>query len=224
MNAGLFFEAHHAISCDVKSPSKTLGVVGAAAMLAGSLLSGCGLFSPRGGDSQGYWLPLTVVVRFDPSVTGAMLVYADACQQPKTISAGSQLTYMLRREIGLAFERVRVEEMESRPAADGELEVSIGLKEVGLTIPRQADKSHTARVSLGGTVVFRDQAGAVLYTKSLRADLQGEVETTRQSCDVSGLAEVVNDAGLILAQGLKKNLGTSVKLQEYAGQREAARR
>jgi hypothetical protein len=208
----------------MQSLVKGLRLVGAAMMLAGVFLAGCGMFSQRGGDSEGYWLPLVVVVRFDPSVTGATLTYADACQQPKTVSAGAQLTYVLRREIGLAFERVRVDETESKPAADGTLDVSMGLKEIELTIPRQADKSHAATVRLGGTVIFRDQAGTVLYTKSLRTDFQGEVTTTRQSCDVSGLAEVVNDAGLILAQGLKKNLGTSVKLQEYAGRREAARR
>jgi len=208
----------------MESPVKGLRLVGITAMLAGSL-AGCG-WSPfqRGGDSQGYWLPLTVLVRFDPSVTGATLAYTDACRQPKTISAGAQLTYVLRREIGLAFERVRVDETGPNRAADGELDVSMGFNEIELTIPRQADKSHAATVRLGGTVVFRDQAGTVLYTKSLRTDLQKEVETTRQSCEVSGLAEVINDAGLILAQGFKKNLGTSVKLQEYAGQREAARR
>ena len=203
---------------------KGLRLVGLAAILAGSL-AGCGWLSfQRGGDSQGYWLPLTVVVRFDSSVTGATLTYTDACQQPKTISAGAQLTYALRREIGLAFERVRVDETGPKRAADGELDVSLGLKEIELTIPRQADKSHAATVRLGGTVVFRDPAGTVLYTKSLRTDLPGEVETTRQSCEVSGLAEVINDAGLTLAQGFKKNLGTSVILQNYAGQREAAKR
>lgn len=195
-----------------------------AALLAGGLAA-CG-WSPfqSGGDSGGYWLPLTVVVRFDPSVTGATLAYADACQQPKTISAGAQLTYLLRREIGMAFERVRLDGSESKQMPDGELEVSMGLKEIELSIPRQADKSHLATVRFGGTVVFRDQAGAVLYSKNLRMDLQGEVQTTRQSCEVSGLAEVINDAGRLLAQGFKKNLGTSVALQRYAGQREAARR
>jgi hypothetical protein len=193
-------------------------------MLAGSL-AGCG-WSPfgRGGDSGGYWLPLTVVVRFDPSVTGAVLAYTDACQQPKTISAGAQLTYVLRREMGLAFERVRIDGTESKQVVDGQLEVSMGLKEIELTIPRQADKRYAVTVHLGGTVTFRDPAGTVLYTKNLRTDLQGEIDTTRQSCEIFGLAEVINDAGLILAQGFKKNLGTSVKLQEYAGQREAARR
>ena len=203
---------------------KRLGWVGVAVMVAGGL-AGCG-WSPfqRGGDTQGYWLPLTVAVRFDPSVTGAMLAYTDACQQPKAISAGAQLTYALRREIGLAFERVRIEGMESKQAADGELEVAMGLKEIELNIPRQADKRYAAKVRLGGTVAFRDQAGTVLYTKSLWTEFEGEVQTTRQSCEVSGLAEVINDAGLLLARGFKTNLGTSVKLQEYAGQREAAKR
>ena len=205
------------------SPVKGLRLVGITAMLAGSL-AGCGWLSTRGVDSEGYWLPLTVVVRFDSSVTDATLAYTDACQQPKTISAGAQLTYVLWREIGLAFERVRVEEAAAKQTPDGELEVSLGLTEIALTIPRQADKTHAATVRLGGTAVFRDQAGTVLYTKSLRTDFQGEVRTTRQSCEVSGLAEVINDAGLILAQGVKKYLGTSVALQEYAGQRKAARR
>lgn len=199
-------------------------LVGLAMMLAGNL-AGCDLGALHGGrDTEGYWLPLMVVVRFDPGVTGAMLEYSDACQQRKTISAGEQLTYVVRREIGLAFERVRIDETASRQAADGELEVSLGLKEIELSISRQADKSHIAKVHLGGTVVFRDQTGTVLYTKSLRTDVQGSVTTTRQSCDVTGLAEIVNDAGLILAQGLKKHLGTSIKLQEYSGQRAAARR
>jgi hypothetical protein len=205
---------------------KLIGFIGMAAVLAGSL-AGCGWSRfQSGGDSQGYWLPLTVLVRFDSSVTDATVAYTDACQQPKTISAGAQLTHVFRRELGLAFERVRVDGTDPRPrqAVDGELEVSLGLKDVGLAIPRKADKSHLATVHLGGTVVFRDQAGAVLYTKSLRTDFEGEVQTTRESCEISGLAEVVNDAGLILAQGVKKHLGTSVKLQQYAGQREAARR
>jgi len=185
---------------------KFIGFIGMAAVLAGSL-AGCGWSRfQSGGDSQGYWLPLTVLVRFDPSVTGAAVAY------------------VFRRELGLAFERVRVDGTDSRHVVDGELEVSLGLKDIGLAIPRKADKSYLATVRLGGTVVFRDQAGAVLYTKSLRTDMEGEVQTTRGSCDVSGLAEVINEAGLILAQGIKKNLGTSVKLQEYAGQREAARR
>lgn len=203
---------------------RVLGLVGLTAILAGSL-AGCD-WSPRreGGDSEGYWLPLTVVVKFDPSVTDVTLEYSDACRQPKTISAGEQMTYVFRREIGMAFERVRIEGTESKQAADGELEVSLGLKEIELAIPRRADHSYPATVHLGGTVVFRDPKGTVLYTKSLRTDVQGQVTTTRQGCDISGLAAVVKDAGTYLAQGLKKELGTSIKLGEYAGQRAAARR
>lgn len=203
---------------------KACKLVVLAAVLAGCLAGCDGLPFQRGGDSGGYWLPLTVAVKFDPSVTGATLAYTDACRQPRAIAAGDHLTYALRREIGLAFERVRVDGTESKQATDGELEVSLGLKELELMIPRQADKRHGATVHLGGTVVFRDLAGAVLYTKGVRIDFQGEVDTTRQSCEVSGLAEVVKDAGLILARGIKQQLGTSVKLQEYAARREAERR
>jgi hypothetical protein len=195
-----------------------------AVVLAGCL-AGCGRSPFRQvGDTDGYWLPLTVVVKFDSSVTAAVMAYTDACGQPKAISAGDRLTYVLRREIGLAFERVRTEGEPAKQAADGELEVSLGLRQIDLMIPRQADKRHGVTVHLGGTVVFHNTAGAVLYTKGVQIDFKGEVETRRQSCEVSGLAEVVGDASLILAQGVKQNLGTSVKLQEYAGQRQAARR
>ncbi len=63
------------------SPVKGLRLVGITVMLAGSL-AGCGLLPTRGVDFEGYWLPLTVVVRFNPSVTDATLAYTDACQQP----------------------------------------------------------------------------------------------------------------------------------------------
>jgi len=203
---------------------KRCRLIAIAAVLTGCL-AGCN-WSPfeQRGDSQAYWLPLTVLVKFDRSVIDAALAYTDACRQPQAIAAGPQLTYVLRREIGLAFERVRVEGVESKHAADGELEVSLGIREIELTIPRQVDKRHAVTVHLSGTVVFHDLAGAVLYTKGVRIDYEGEVRTRRQGCEVSGLAEVVNDAALILARGIKQNLGTSVKLQEYAGQRQAARR
>jgi len=201
---------------------KGLKLVVITAMLAGSL-AGCERLSHPGVDSEGYWLPLSVLVRFDPSVTDATLAYTDACQQPRTLSAGAQLTYVIRRELGLAFERVRVEEAESKQAADGSLDVTLSFNEIRLSIPRQGDKSFAVTVQFGGTIVFRDQAGAVLYTKKVEADVPGEVTTTRQSCEVSGLAEAVNYAGLVLAQGFKQNLGTSVKLQEYSRQRSAAR-
>lgn len=178
----------------------------------------------RGGDPHSYWLPLRVVVKFDPSVTTAALAYEDACHQQKILSVGGDLTYLFRREIGLAFERVYLDVPLEESRAHGELEISLGLKEIELSIPRRADKTYPARVHLGGTVVFRDANGEVLYTKSLRVDRHGEVKTSSVDCEVFGLSEVIMNAGLTLAQGFKRYLGTSVKLMEYAQRARTMRR
>ncbi|MBM4119472.1 MAG: hypothetical protein FJ248_01040 [Nitrospira sp.] len=193
------------------------------ALLSGA--TGCG-WSPlrSSGDTQGYWLPLAVVLTVDRSVTDATLSYNDACQQLRTIAYGEQLTYALLRQIGLAFERVRIDPEQLKGKTDGTVSVTIGLQNVRLLIPRQADKSHDVTIELGATVTFQDAAGAVIYTKGIKTEWKGSVDSSRQNCDVRGLAEIVNEAALVLAQGVKSQLGTSIKIREYASQRNAARR
>src|SRR5438093_898765 len=71
---------------------------------------GCNEISSRwftgAGASQGYWLPLTVGLRLDPSVTEAALAYTDSCRQPRTLPFGDRLTEALKRDIGMVFEHV----------------------------------------------------------------------------------------------------------------------
>lgn len=190
-----------------------------------SLLAGCG-WSPlrSSGDTQGYWLPLAVVLKFDRSVAEAALSYTDACQQPRTLPFGEQLAYALVRQIGLAFERVRVDPEQLKGKADGEVTVTLGMQETKMLIPRQVDKSHDVTVTLGATVVFQDSGGAAIYTKGIRTEWQGLVASSRQNCEVAGLPEVASEAALVLAQGIKTQLGTSIKIREYAGQRESQKR
>lgn len=206
------------------SIKKRIGVAGVMLVLLGGL-SGCG-WSPlrSSGDTQGYWLPLAVVLKFDRSVTEAALSYADACQQPRTLPFGEQLTYALVRQIGLAFERVRVDPEQLKGRADGEVTVALGMQDIKLLIPRQVDKSHEATVVLGATVTFQDSGGAALYTKGIKIEWQGTVESSQRNCDVAGLPEIVNEAAMVLAQGMKTQLGTSIKIREYAGQRESQKR
>ncbi|MGH7166906.1 MAG: hypothetical protein ACREII_00090, partial [Nitrospiraceae bacterium] len=99
------------------------------------VLSGCSQMSSRwfggGGDSQGYWLPLTVGLRLDPSVMEAGLDYTDSCLQPRTLPLGGRLTNALKRDFGMVFERVvaDAQPLGSGVAAqsDGVVEVVLGL-------------------------------------------------------------------------------------------------
>ncbi|MGH7261696.1 MAG: hypothetical protein ACREI9_13635 [Nitrospiraceae bacterium] len=184
------------------------------------LLGGCRLFVlQEGSDSQGYWMPLAVTLQLDPTVTNATLNYRDSCQQPQMLPTGEPLSYFLIREVGMAFEQVRVDPAALKQSPDGAVEVALKLNEITMFIPSQTDKSYEATVSFEGTVTFRDRSGNELYAKSLRTDVRRSVSASRQGCDVNGLTDLVSDASLTFAQGVKKYLGTSVALQDYAKQR-----
>ncbi|MGH7250888.1 MAG: caspase family protein [Nitrospiraceae bacterium] len=172
------------------------------------------------GHSQGYWLPLTVGLRLDPSVMEAGLAYTDSCRQPRTLPLGDRLTPALKRDIGMVFEHVLADAQPLGSGvaapADGVVEVVLGLKELNLHILRQTTRSYPATVTLGATVSYFDAGGTLLSTGNLRTEARGTIDTDGQSCEVHGLAELANDAIARLAQGLNQHLGTSIKILQAA--------
>jgi len=181
------------------------------------LLSGCSGASKifnRFSEPDGYWLPLTVDLRLDPSVTDAALEYTDACGQRQTLPIGERLTTSLKKDLGQVFERIQMPPAAQK--ADGAIDVALGLKETDLFIPRQTTKSYSATVIVGATISYADADGNFLYTKNLRAESHGTVETEGRSCEVKGLGAVANEAVTLLTQGLKKHLGTSTKIRDAA--------
>ena len=188
----------------------------AAVLLAG--LVGCDWFSSRGvGDSEGYWLPLTAKLRLDPSITEAGLTYTDPCGQPRTFPIGDRLKGALERQIGMVFEQVQTESSAAKHGPpDGTVEVSLGFKELQLSISRRGKRSSPAIVTVGATISYVDAAGALLYTKKLRTEARDDVETDSEGCEIHGLDKVADRAVDTLAQGLKKQLGTSTKVRQAA--------
>jgi hypothetical protein len=191
-----------------------------------AVLTGCtGLTSRWFGspEEEAYWLPLTVSLRLDPSVTEAALNYRDACQQSQALPLGDRLKAALRREVGMVFEHVQtdgvISPQTSSGSPDGVVEIALGFKETDLYIQRHEASSYPASVSLGAVVTYLDQNGTVIFSKKLKTEARGKVETTRDTCDVRGLSVVANDAGVTLAQGIKKHLGGSAKIQKLAGGR-----
>ena len=180
-------------------------------------LSGCSGTSKifnRFSEPDGYWLPLTVDLRLDPSVTDAALEYTDACGQRQTLPIGERLTTSLKKDLGQVFQQIQVPPATQQ--ADGTVDVALGLKETDLFIPRQTSKTYPATVVVGATISYADADSNMLYTKNLRAESHGTVETEGQSCEVKGLGSVANEAVTLLTQGLKKHLGTSTKIRHAA--------
>lgn len=208
--------SHLAAAVSPSVHSLVARLVLAAVLLTG--LAGCEWFSSRGvGDSEGYWLPLTVTLRLDPSVTEAGLAYTDVCGQRRTFPIGDRLKGALEREIGMVFEHLQTESSPTKHGpSDGTVEVALGLKELELLIPRKGKRSNPVTVTVGATISYFDTAGTMLYIKKLRTEDRDDVETDSERCEVRGLDKVADRAVDTLAQGLKKHLGTSTRIRQAA--------
>jgi len=184
-------------------------------------LTGCSLFSSRDGATIGYYLPLTVQLRSDPSIAGAQLAYQDACGQKQSLSIGAPLQEKLKRKTGLVFEKVLTGETGSSSAPDGYVDAALGMDYVELVIPRKTTKSYPATVTVGLDFAYTDADGTVLYSKKLQSIGRGEVDVTEASCEVQGLDKIAQEALGLVTDGMAKQLGTSTKIVDAAGARKA---
>jgi hypothetical protein len=182
------------------------------------MLAGCGLFSSRDGAQIGYYLPLTVQLRQAPTVSAAQLTFQDACGQTQSLPFGQQLAESITRKSGRVFEKLVTDKASDVPVAiDGYEDVSVGLINVDLFIPRKTTRSHPATVAIGLDFAYTAANGDVLFSKKLQSMGTGDVEVNQASCEVKGLDKVVQNAIARVTDGMAEQLGTSVKIREAAG-------
>jgi hypothetical protein len=185
-------------------------------------LTSCSLFSSRDGATIGYYLPLTVQLRSDPSITGAQLTYQDACGQRQSLPIGAPLQDMLKRKTGRVFEKVLTDETGSPSVLDGYVDTALGLAHVDLAIPRKANKSYPAMVTLGLDFAYMAADGTVLYSKKIQSIGRGEVDVTEALCEVKGLEKIAQEAMGYVTDGMASQLGTSSKIIDTAESRKAS--
>jgi hypothetical protein len=180
-------------------------------------LTGCGLFYSRDGAHLGYYLPLTVQLRQAPTVAAAQLTYQDACGQNQVLPFGPQLAESITRKSGRVFEKIVTETTPSPPTVDGYQDVSVGLINLDLFIPRQVTRSHPATVAIGLDFAYTAADGNVLFSRKLQAAGSGDVDVNVSSCEVKGLDKIVKEAIANVTNGMAESLGTSVKIRQAAG-------
>jgi hypothetical protein len=180
-------------------------------------LTGCGLFSSRDGTHIGYYLPLTVQLRQAPTIAAAQLTYQDACGQPQTLAFGPQLGESIARKSGRVFEKVVTDAASGSTAIDGYEDVSVGLINLDLYIPRKVTRSHPATLAIGLDFAYTAADGEVLFSKKLKAVATGDVDIKDSSCEVKGLDKIVKEAIANVTDGMAEQLGTSVKIRQAAG-------
>ena len=183
-------------------------------------LTSCSLFSNRDGATIGYYLPLTVQLRTDPSIAGAQLTYQDACGQRQSLPITAPLQDMLKRKTGRVFEKVLTGEAGSSSVPDGYVDAALGLAHVDLAIVRKANKSYPATVTVGLDFAYMAADGRVLYSKKIQSIGRGEVDVTESSCEVKGLDTIAQEAVGLVTDGMAKQLGTSTKIIDAAEARK----
>ena len=184
-------------------------------------LTSCSLFSSRDGATIGYYLPLTVQLRSDPSIAGAQLTYQDACGQRQSLPITAPLQDMLKRKTSRVFEKVLTGEAVSSAMPDGYLDTALGLAQVDLAIPRKANKNYPATVTVGLDFAYTAADGMVLYRKKIQSVGRGEVDVTDTSCEVKGLDKIAEEALGYVTDGMAKQLGTSTKILDAAEAKRA---
>jgi hypothetical protein len=194
---------------------------GVAVGLCVATLTSCSLFSSLDDATIGYYLPLTVQLRSDPSIAGAQLTYPDACGQRQSLPISAPLQETLRRKTGRVFEKVLTGETGSSSAPDGYVDAALGLAHVDLAIPRKANRSYPATVTLGLNFAYTATDGRVLYSKKIQSIGRGEVDVTEASCEVQGLDKIAQEAMSYVTDGMANQLGTSSNIIDAAQARQA---
>jgi hypothetical protein len=152
----------------------------------------------------------------DPSVTTAAVEYRDACGQVKALPIHAGLEKEIKKRMGQVFEEVQLEAGASGRAPDAVVDVALGFRQVNLFVPRKANKSYPATVTLGLDFSYTDRQGTVLHSKKLQSAETGEVEARAETCDISGLDNVAQETMVTLLEGMAKHLGTDSKIREHA--------
>ena len=184
-------------------------------------LMSCSLFSSRDGATIGYYLPLTVQLRSDPSIAGAQLTYQDACGQRQSLPINAPLQDMLKRNTGRVFEKVLTGETGASSVPDGYVDAALGLAGVDLAITRKTNKSYPATVTVGLDFAYTATDGRVLYSKKIQSIGRGEVDVIESSCEVKGLDKIAQDALGYVTDGMAKQLGTSTKILDAVEAKKA---
>ena len=180
------------------------------------LLAGCGLFSSRDGAHIGYYLPLAVQLRQAPTVAAAQLTYQDACGQSQSLPFGQQLAESITRKSGRVFEKLVTDQTSAPVAIDGFEDVSVGLINLDLFIPRKTTRSYPATVAIGLDFAYTAADGTVLFSKKLQSMGTGDVDVNQSSCEVKGLEKIVKEAIAKVTDGMAEQLGTSAKIRQAA--------
>lgn len=113
------------------------------------------------------------------------------------------------------------DQSEDMLGSDGVVEVGLGLRRLDVIIPEQVPGEYPASATIGLEMVFLARDGTMLFSKKLEGTSRGTVVVPDQSCEVTGLEAIVEDAIGSVAAGLAQQMAQSTQIREYADQRDS---
>lgn len=167
-------------------------------------------------------IPLTPVIWFSPSVTTTEVPYHDGCGETRSFALVDALVASVPKKLMGVFDGVTAQTQTDDPiGSDGVIEVGVGLRRIELAVPKQAQGTYPATATVGIEMAFLARDRTLLFSKKLEGTGRGTVAVVEQSCQVEGLAAIVQDAIDSATNGLAQQIAQSAQIREYAARRDA---
>jgi hypothetical protein len=166
-------------------------------------------------------IPLTPSVWLSPSGMTAEISYPNACHEPVVMPMADLLPKSVPNKLAGVFAGVMAKnQSEDILESDGVIEVGLGVKRLDVVVPKQAPGEYPASATVGLEMVFLARDGTMLFSKKLTGTGRGTVVVPDQSCEVRGVEAIVETAIGSVAEGLAHQMAQSVRIREYADQRD----
>jgi len=167
-------------------------------------------------------IPLMPVIWFSPSVTTAEVGYHDACGEMRSLPLTDALVTSVPKKLIGVFTGVTAQSHADEPiASDGVVEVGVGVRRIELAVPKQTPGTYPAKAMVGIEMVFLARDGTLLFNKKFEGTGHGTITVGQQSCQVEGMAAIVQDAIDSATNGIAQQIGQSMQIREYAARRDA---
>ncbi|NGZ03978.1 MAG: hypothetical protein CV090_13120, partial [Nitrospira sp. WS238] len=166
-------------------------------------------------------IPLTPSIWFSPSGMTAAVSYQNACHETVAMPMADLLRGSVSNKLTGVFTGViSKNESEDLLGSDGVVEVGLSVRRLDVAVPKQLPGEYPASATIGIEMVFLARDGAMLFSKRLEGTNHGTVVVPDQSCEVTGLEAIVEEAIGSVADGLAQQIAQSVQIREYADRRD----
>lgn len=183
--------------------------------------TGCSMLTQEKQPINSEPLPLTPAVWFSPSGMTADISYQNGCHE----TVAMPMADLLRKSVPNKLTRVFTGVMATSESgdilgSDGVVEVGLSVRRLDVVIPQQLPGEYPASATIGLEMVFLARDGTMLFSRRLERTGRGTVAVPDQSCEVTGLEAIIEEAIDSVADGLAEQMAQSVQIREYADQRD----